>query len=1050
MAATALVASTVVWGAVPAPAASLIVNSTADVVDLVPGDGSCDTGNTVGPDPECTLRAAIQEANALAGADTITLPAGIYTLSLGANGEDAAEEGDLDVSSDITINGAGAATTVIQAGTTNLDGIDRVFEVLGGGGVLDVSDVTLRYGQEDDGAAIMSVGDLTIEDAILTENTGQKVGGAIFISGSGLNLTVRRVDFLLNAGDDGGAIGVKDATVLVEDSTFSGNTASRRGGGFHNDSGITTITGSTFTGNSANTEDGGGILNRGGSADLTVTNSTLSGNSAVRNGGGISIENTTTLLNVTVTANSASNAGGGIRVQSGTLNAKNTIVAGNTVGGNCSNAVFSQGYNLEDTDTCSFNQTGDQTNATALLGPLQDNGGPTETHALLTGSDAIDAGTNTGAPATDQRGVPRPIDGDGDATATVDVGAYEVALGTYLDQFNSVAYDGSDGTLDWTPNTWSEEQESTDPTSGRIQIATTAGYCASGGCLRLEGDSSTKDFAAVRRVDLTGATVATLTYDYRRENYYSCGTRVQASGDGGGSWDTLATYGTVSGDDPGVLNASHSLAPYIDGDPSDTQIRFLSYQWCDPGEYFHADDIQVATNGAPTPPAAIAPVAIWRRSGQNTPLYEQWDGSTFTGTQTSQAVGEWKVVQGAEAPSRDEAIVLGVDDGSGDVTGELWNGSTWSVLSINPLGNMSQTYWWGFDVAYEPVSGDAVVVSTDGGSLKSWVWNGATWSGPSTLTLPVAGTPRHLQLAAHPYEDEMVLIVSNSNSQDYAFVWDGASWGNSITLDGAGSGDRTDVYVAYEQQSGNALVVYGKGTDDVYYRRWTGSSWDVTESMLSGTGGGYARWTTLGADPGSNNIALGVLTNDSDVWLAVWNGSSWNDQATVTTSSTGTTEPAVAVAFEGTSGQALATYGESSNTPRYRTWTSGSGWDATEQSLPSIGGVPNSQMLYPEPGTDGIMLAVNDDSNHIHYLYWDGSSWGPDNELETNSGDNKNQPFLFLWPGTTGSPPANNAPTGISLVPSSVVENVVVGTVVGTLSSSDPDSGDSHTYALVA
>ena len=62
-------------------------------------------------------------------------------------------------------------------------------------------------------------------------------------------------------------------------------------------------------------------------------------------------------------------------------------------------------------------------------------------------------------------------------------------------------------------------------------------------------------------------------------------------------------------------------------------------------------------------------------------------------------------------------------------------------------------------------------------------------------------------------------------------------------------------------------------------------------------------------------------------------------------------------------------------------------------------------VLYPEPGTDGVMLAVNDDSFAIHYLYWDGSAWGGDNELETTSGETKNQPFLFLWPGAVGSPP---------------------------------------------
>jgi CSLREA domain-containing protein len=89
-------------------ASTFTVNSTADVVDANPGNGLCDTGNLVGSDPECTLRAAVQEANALAGTDTINLPAGTYTLTIGGTGEDVAATGDLDITADVTITGAGS------------------------------------------------------------------------------------------------------------------------------------------------------------------------------------------------------------------------------------------------------------------------------------------------------------------------------------------------------------------------------------------------------------------------------------------------------------------------------------------------------------------------------------------------------------------------------------------------------------------------------------------------------------------------------------------------------------------------------------------------------------------------------------------------------------------------------------------------------------------------------------------------------------------------------------------------------------------------------
>ena len=111
----------------PLQAATFNVNSTTDVVDSNPGNGVCATAGGV-----CTMRAAIQEANSLGGGPhTITVPAGTYTLTITGTGEDAAATGDLDITANMTINGAGAGRTIIQAGTTTGDGIDRVFDVIG-------------------------------------------------------------------------------------------------------------------------------------------------------------------------------------------------------------------------------------------------------------------------------------------------------------------------------------------------------------------------------------------------------------------------------------------------------------------------------------------------------------------------------------------------------------------------------------------------------------------------------------------------------------------------------------------------------------------------------------------------------------------------------------------------------------------------------------------------------------------------------------------------------------------------------------------------------
>lgn len=190
---------------------------------------------------------------------------------------------------------------------------------------------------------------------------------------------------------------------------------------------------STISGNRMNgTNSGGGIYIGEGTAE--VINSTVSGNTATR-GGGVMTEDPVTLRNVTIVGNVATVEGGGIRTDDDELTLSSVILAGNVVGtdnpvpSNCAVAdegvVVSEGYNLSDDATCAaLDKQTDKTNTPAGINPtLADNGGPTRTHALLTGSAAIDAGNPATCPATDQRGVARQ--------GTCDIGAFEfVAAGT--------------------------------------------------------------------------------------------------------------------------------------------------------------------------------------------------------------------------------------------------------------------------------------------------------------------------------------------------------------------------------------------------------------------------------------------------------------------------------------------------------------------------------------------------------------------------------------------------------------------------------------------
>jgi len=219
--------------------------------------------------------------------------------------------------------------------------------------------------------------------------------------------------------------------------TVANNVAILFGGGIENaPTGSLTINNSTISGNTAAVgtfaiTGGGGIVNFGA---MVVNNTTVSGNQTTGSpggaqGGGIfhagnSSAAATTLTNVTIALNSApGTGGGGIFSQSQPAIFKNTIIANSPSGGNC-NGSFSAAStnNLSSDGTCG---PGTVNGLNPVLGPLAENGGSTQTHALLAGSPAIDAGTNSGCPTTDQRGAVRPRDGAGRGVAICDIGAYE-------------------------------------------------------------------------------------------------------------------------------------------------------------------------------------------------------------------------------------------------------------------------------------------------------------------------------------------------------------------------------------------------------------------------------------------------------------------------------------------------------------------------------------------------------------------------------------------------------------------------------------------------
>ena len=370
--------------AASAPAANVTVSTTTDEVN----GNTTSIANLIATPGGAgiSLREAIIAANNTAGADVITLPAGTYTLTIanaGGLNEDACTQGDLDVTDSLTINGAGAASTIVQAGTTAANGIDKVFAInplCDHAVAFTMSGVTVRFGRntQPNGAADFSftgggmdfcgngASTFTLKDCVVTNNSN--VNGY----GGGMNIdevapatsvvTITNTMFANNtAGYWGGGLNIfgDDVQVTISAGTFTGNQTIGAGGAGSQGGGINIrITGTTagttpfvtinnnsvISNNTAHGYGGGVCVAGAGNQNVTIQNSSITGKTVLNNGaiasqgGGLYHDNnaarTTTLNNVLIANNHADSlagaAGGGVFVGSGVFNMTYSRIVSNT------------------------------------------------------------------------------------------------------------------------------------------------------------------------------------------------------------------------------------------------------------------------------------------------------------------------------------------------------------------------------------------------------------------------------------------------------------------------------------------------------------------------------------------------------------------------------------------------------------------------------------------------------------------------------------------------------------------------------------------------
>lgn len=473
------------------PAAGAVIEAVllADAPDFDPTDGICDSDPAnplvVDPDPEdpevvevgqCTLRAAIQTANVEPGADTIRLRDATYPLSQSGSNEDAALTGDLDITSDITIDGQSYQLSLLDGRKLK----DRIFDVHPGGS-LTMNQTGLLFGKApkpelDSGAAgetghggcLRSRGDVTLDEAYF---------------------------FRCAASTSGGCMSVLDGTAEATDSVFAACRAKDEGGGLEvGPLGDATL--SRVTGGACRAATGGGAATRG---VLTLLNATFTINSA-KLGGGVALlgDSTTTIRHGTISDNGKSNL---LSQTTGGATISSSIVSGAKT--DCTGPLTSAGGNLESGTSCAFASTNDQQNQDPLLLPLGF-AGAIPVAAIMQSSPAVDHGVDdvdvceardsrealrvvatAGGPAMSDAGAfelggvnsEGPIISTPDPTATVGVAySYDAgigntgaeievdrgACGTYsLDTAPAgMTIDATSGLVSWTPAPGQEGEQS--------------------------------------------------------------------------------------------------------------------------------------------------------------------------------------------------------------------------------------------------------------------------------------------------------------------------------------------------------------------------------------------------------------------------------------------------------------------------------------------------------------------------------------------------------------------------------------------------------------
>jgi len=398
----------------------------------------------------------------------------------------------------------------------------------------------------------------------------------------------------------------------------------------------------------------------------------------------------------------------------------------------------------------------------------------------------------------------------------------------------------------------------------------------------------------------------------------------------------------------------------------------------------------------------------------STPRYRIWDGTVWGTESDALDVGApilWTTTRSAPSESEYILATIGTD---ADVNVQVFRNGSWGNLQEVTIA-IPNTAMRGFDVVYEQVSGDALVVTCDGDADPTYyVWNGTSWTNGGAVGLTNTNTCGWVKLIADPVSDEIIVVTRDTSGVSYeARVWSGSAWGNSATWGSMNQVNHEGIAAEYEESGNQAVVAVSNGTASSFsWRAWNGSAWSAATAV---TLGDDFEAGTIVADDGSDNMALCYIDQDNDIGAVRWNGSAWVGQTELETAwaATAFEDRPIDCVFEVggvRDGYIMAVYSDTTNL-RYRYWD-GATWIA-EASISTIQDSPRVQVRRT---TDNLIqtIAYDNTNDRYDYSYWNGTAWSAFQTLETNGSAGASpykEPFMIATnnPGTTGTVVGNPA-----------------------------------------